>query len=390
MVTSRAFHSVFAAAALATAACCSAARAGDWLPLLPDQDFYDFQLFAPPDLQEYGVYHRPSEGIFFSYDRLYWAVTVPRVARVGETASGGYLIPSQPISPEALVQLNNAGIQGAGPDASGSVIGGLFIYGSAPLELDLNTSWMRTGMTWGNRYEGGWIYDDRGMLFSYFDTGNQKQTFQTISEFAASSPTQDFEQETAVPQGGNLGIGGGNPLVTTTIISVSPPPDHLISQKLTQVNSSEMMSAGAAAIIRRELGHRGSGSTVRFSFGPRYIQFADRFRLGYESNQYAFNEGPVGDTGGGQGGGGGGGQGGGGQNVCWVAREVYGETDPRWMLFRAWLLTEAPDCLRETYIAHGEAFAAWIHDKPVMKSVIRSLMDAAIASHGGSTTLASK
>ena len=46
------------------------ARAGDWMPLLPDQDFYDFQLFAPPDLQEYEMYPEPSEGIFFSYDRL--------------------------------------------------------------------------------------------------------------------------------------------------------------------------------------------------------------------------------------------------------------------------------------------------------------------------------
>ena len=67
MVTTQAFRRL-AALVLATAALGSAVRAGDWLPLLPDQDFYDFQLFAPPDLQEYGVYHRPSEGIFFSYD----------------------------------------------------------------------------------------------------------------------------------------------------------------------------------------------------------------------------------------------------------------------------------------------------------------------------------
>jgi len=380
MVTTQAFRRL-TALTLAMVALCSAVRAGDWLPLLPDQDFYDFQLFAPPDLQEYGVYHRPSEGIFFSYDRLYWSITVPRVTRVAETNQGGYLIPSQPISPQAIVQLNNGGIVASGT-SGGNVIGGIFIYGADPLQLDLNTSWLRTGMTWGNRYEGGWIYDDKGMLFSYFDTGNQKQTFQTNSEFAASSPTQIFTQTTTSGATGGFGTTS-IPLTTTTITSNSPPPDHLIAQKLTQTNSSEIMSVSASAIIRRELGRRGSGSTVRFSLGPRFIQFADRYRIGYESNQYSFNTGPTGGT---QGGGvnistpGSPVGGGVGQNTtCWVAREVYGVDDPRWLLFRAWLLGDAPDWLRETYIAHGEQFAAWIHDKPVVKAAIRALMDQAIA-----------
>ncbi len=258
MVTTQAFRRL-AALVLATAALGSAVRAGDWLPLLPDQDFYDFQLFAPPDLQEYGVYHRPSEGIFFSYDRLYWSVTVPRVREVGTTDTGRYLIPSQPISPQAIVQLNNGGIIGSGT-AGGSVIGGIFIYGADPLELDLNTSWMRTGMTWGNRYEGGWIYDEKGMLFSYFDTGNQKQTFQTMSEFAASSPTQIFTQTTTSGATGGFGTTS-TPLTSTTITSNSPPPDHLVAQKLTQTNSSEIMSV----VLRRSFVASSDGAAV----GPR-------------------------------------------------------------------------------------------------------------------------
>ena len=84
------------------------ASAGDWMPLLPDQDFYDFQLFAPPDLQEYNIYKRPHEGIFFSYDRLYWGITVPNTTRVAESAQGLYLIPFQPISPQTIVQIGRA------------------------------------------------------------------------------------------------------------------------------------------------------------------------------------------------------------------------------------------------------------------------------------------
>jgi len=66
---------------------------------------------------------------------------------------------------------------------------------------------------------------------------------------------------------------------------------------------------------------------------------------------------------------------------CWVAREVYGDNDPRWLLFRAWLLTDAPDWLRDLYAAHGEDFAAWIHDKPLVKAAVRVLMDRAIADY---------
>ena len=293
------------------------ARGGDWMPLLPDQDFYDFQLFAPPDLQEYEMYPEPSEGIFFSYDRLAYGITVPRVTGVGRTDTGGYLIPTQPISPQTLVQLNNGNIQagaqaggGSGAGQGGSIIGGIYIFGGDPMQLDLNTSWMRTKITWGNRYEGGWIYDNRGVLLSYTDMGSQSQSFQTNSEFAASSPTQTFTQETASGTGTTGGIGQA--IVTTTITSESPPPDHLISQKLTQNNNTEIQSGGVAMMVRRELGRRGSGTNATFTFGPRYIQVADRFNIGYESNQYAFNNAAAG--GGGGGGGGGVNQGGGGAN----------------------------------------------------------------------------
>ena len=68
--------------------------------------------------------------------------------------------------------------------------------------------------------------------------------------------------------------------------------------------------------------------------------------------------------------------------ICWVAREVYGEENPSWLLFRAWLLTEAPVWLRDAYATHGEAFAAWIHDKPVAKLAVRALMDTVLAFRG--------
>jgi len=81
---------------------------------------------------------------------------------------------------------------------------------------------------------------------------------------------------------------------------------------------------------------------------------------------------------GGAGGGAGAGVGGGG-GVCWVAREVYGDDDPRWLVFRGWLTHDAPPWLLAAYTNHGELFAAWIRDKPAIKAGLRLAMDRVIA-----------
>jgi hypothetical protein len=60
---------------------------------------------------------------------------------------------------------------------------------------------------------------------------------------------------------------------------------------------------------------------------------------------------------------------------CWVAREVYGERDCRWKLFRNWLLNIGPKWFRNLYLKYGERFAAWVGNKPKIKSLIRRWMD---------------
>ena len=59
---------------------------------------------------------------------------------------------------------------------------------------------------------------------------------------------------------------------------------------------------------------------------------------------------------------------------CWVAREVYGQNNPMWLLFRGWLFDEAPSWFRKIYIKHGERFAEFISNKPFIKSFIRKWM----------------
>ena len=65
--------------------------------------------------------------------------------------------------------------------------------------------------------------------------------------------------------------------------------------------------------------------------------------------------------------------------ICWVAREVYGEDNPKWVLFREWLLSKAPAWFRNLYIKYGERFAEFISNKPKLKSLIRRWMDSRIS-----------
>jgi hypothetical protein len=64
---------------------------------------------------------------------------------------------------------------------------------------------------------------------------------------------------------------------------------------------------------------------------------------------------------------------------CWVARAVYGEENPRWVLFRAWLQEDAPAWLRALYLRHGRAFAPLVVRQRWLAAGLRPLMDRAIA-----------
>ena len=60
---------------------------------------------------------------------------------------------------------------------------------------------------------------------------------------------------------------------------------------------------------------------------------------------------------------------------CWIAREVYGESNPKWMQFREWMLNHAPIWFRDWYLLNGEAVAESIRDKPEVKARIKIFMD---------------
>ena len=64
--------------------------------------------------------------------------------------------------------------------------------------------------------------------------------------------------------------------------------------------------------------------------------------------------------------------------ACWVAREVYGIENPKWLEFRYWMYNESPSWFRNLYIKYGERIAKFISNKPLVKSIIRKWMNTKI------------
>jgi hypothetical protein len=63
---------------------------------------------------------------------------------------------------------------------------------------------------------------------------------------------------------------------------------------------------------------------------------------------------------------------------CWVAREVFGETNPQWLLFRNWVMNDSPSWFRKLYGRFGESFAKFISNKPRLKGLIKRWMETKI------------
>ena len=64
--------------------------------------------------------------------------------------------------------------------------------------------------------------------------------------------------------------------------------------------------------------------------------------------------------------------------ICWVAREVYGIDNPKWLEFREWMLNDSPSWFRNLYVKYGERFAKFISNKPRIKAIIRKWMNTKI------------
>jgi hypothetical protein len=64
---------------------------------------------------------------------------------------------------------------------------------------------------------------------------------------------------------------------------------------------------------------------------------------------------------------------------CWVAAELYGGWfHPKTIAVRQAITTHASETFKQWYVQHGEALAAWLHDHPWAKLMLRPRFDALV------------
>ena len=63
---------------------------------------------------------------------------------------------------------------------------------------------------------------------------------------------------------------------------------------------------------------------------------------------------------------------------CHVAREIYGDDNPQWVAFYMWKENSAPRWFKALYNEYSEQWAAFIRNKPRLKSIIRRWMTSRI------------
>lgn len=67
--------------------------------------------------------------------------------------------------------------------------------------------------------------------------------------------------------------------------------------------------------------------------------------------------------------------------MCWVARAVYGEANPTWMVFRQWMFMHAPEWLFQLYLRRGEEFAEKVKKDPALRKRVKKKMDKILLDH---------
>lgn len=64
------------------------------------------------------------------------------------------------------------------------------------------------------------------------------------------------------------------------------------------------------------------------------------------------------------------------RNACWVAAEIFdGWYAPKTVQARYYVLNIAPSWFREFYIKNGVQIADFIHNKPILKAILRPMFE---------------
>ncbi|GAF95825.1 unnamed protein product [marine sediment metagenome] len=66
---------------------------------------------------------------------------------------------------------------------------------------------------------------------------------------------------------------------------------------------------------------------------------------------------------------------GGAYMACWVARAIFGESDPKWRQARHYILNIGPKWFKKLYLKHGEKFSLIVKKSVLLKCALRPVFE---------------
>jgi hypothetical protein len=201
-----------------------------------------FQIFAPADESTFGGGQEPNEGYFFQYDGLYWSISAPKVHPIGYP--GTRTVSFGPTDADVGIQVNT-----------------------------LDTSFLDSQFSAGNRFEFGRVEDRNGWLVGIYQQRSQSQFFQ------AAAADVVFNDPDIGPLGQPLLYGNVNndntivPPYTPAIFKNLPVTFYNVNL----ANSLNTWGVEMNYLHRFMTGH--SGGTFEMFLGARYFEFNESFRV---------------------------------------------------------------------------------------------------------------
>jgi hypothetical protein len=210
------------------------------------QGLKGMQLFDTPETSTVGRGQRPNEGFFFSYDGLYWNISSPDTALIGDV--GTRLVSYGPNdNTDRAVQISS-------------------------LDTSQLSGWQTANWVGGQRIETGRITDGRGWLLSFTELQNQTTSYLTQNvTMVLADPDVDQQGHSSL-QGIVQSIPNPNPLLPpiTTIRNLPITFTSVNVINNTAYWSIEWMYAGRSQEI-------GEGGYLEWFAGPRYTELNDTF-----------------------------------------------------------------------------------------------------------------
>jgi hypothetical protein len=259
-------------------------------PFAPVGFLQKFQPFAPVDISDYGNGIKPRRGFFFSFDRMEWTISRPKVVDIGAPIPGYFLEPGGNLNQTQFPVTTPVPSQ-VGTDTSE---GGTFYESNSA-----NTSQLRSKFGPGGRYEFGYMdTNDYGWLCSIISHVSQNQGY---SETGA---TVLFNDPTGFLQGfvgfggsatGSSGTGSGTSQDADlnnngvfgrdgNALGVPATPDNGDArtfiprfQYLSYTLHTELNGVEIMRMYRLPRMH--NGAELDLLYGVRYFSFYDRFQV---------------------------------------------------------------------------------------------------------------